>query len=1453
MQWGMNKGVSPYAFGANINGSWYNLGTVSLAGAWGLLPSTIQLGSAPTIPTGFTTPLATFESAYPGNTASADPFRFDTGGFPINNEFFGNPTVTPAGWHGIQSLVGTIKSPVGATTSCGGAPCQDVAVAGYAQTLEPTRAAVAIFGEGGIGVDGGYPFGANFVAVNCKNHDSSCVPGSAYNVTQGKGIEVDVVAFNTSSGTPTGTFYGYEAVLNRGGGTGQTTSIAFAVDPLGSATSNWQTGFQCSSGGSVNCLTVGATAATGTSKNSQPISFVSLNSSGTPLTNTLYQNSVGDFQFNNNAGSNTVLLAQAYPQIQLIGGANTTVGQKISTSATTGATANFILQTGTANNYLSQSLTDTGNYLFTAGSHISQTVFQMGSGPTNVFTLTPTTATIAVPLFVGSASTTTGTVSLANASSANLTSIQAGNASAAVTYTLPTAAPAGANYALISGITGTMSWASPATLINLTPGVTPTAGGAAGQLMYDTGSVLQESANLVFASNTLTVGKASTATGALTLANSGSAFTASIQSGANTPASWTLTLPLAVPAANGAILTATTAGVSSWTSILPVANGGTNCSVASITCFNNITGYTATGATGTTSTNLVFSTSPTITTPTISGNETHTGTAARFIADFDNATVNSRFAFQTSTTNATTGIYALPNGTSTAASWQATNNSDPTNASKILIATNASTDVQLVSGINGTGTYLPLSIYTSGGQSAQFGTTKGTLTLGVNATATGQLGLANGGATGATVTVQNNGATTAYNFNLPTTVGTAGYLLTSQSGGTSAMTWTSPTTTVNGTACTLGSTCTVTAAASSLALPVSVTGQTAGGIAYFNASNQMASSGALTANSLVIGGGTSGPSVTTTGTGVLTALGLATNATGGIYTYGTTLPSTMFPALTGDVTTTAGSLATTVGKIGGNAVSLGGAFTMSGAFTFTGTLSANTAVTFPTSGTLATTAGTVASFSAGTTGFTPSTATTGAVTLAGTLGTANGGTNCSVTSITCFNNITGFTAAGTTGTTSTNLVFSTSPTLVTPILGAATGTSLALGGATIGTNALAVTGTTALSSTLTSAGHVITDATANALAVGANGSTGPALKIDASTTTPVTGLQVKAGANTGGLALSLISNGASANENLTIDAKGTGTITLGSVSTGNIIHTNNSAFGGYLRVGSTSAPVNTTAGDITGGRLSIGNGDLAAAGGLMRVEGNIGSATAGSYGMYYAPTLTNSVNLTNTMYGFLAYPATNMTGGAGNNTVTQFAAVAAGFQNPTAGTITNAFGFWATSLLNQAGITNSYGFRCDMTAGNCFYNSNTAASNVFAGKTAFGTTTAATYNVDVTGDINSTANYRVAGKVSISATAPTFTSGFNTNGTISANNGTSAFRVTVGSGAAGSTGVIGMPTASTGWNCFASDITNPAANLPRVSAASTTSITLTNYNGANPPVATNWTNGDVIQVSCFAY
>lgn len=58
--------------------------------------------------------------------------------------------------------------------------------------------------------------------------------------------------------------------------------------------------------------------------------------------------------------------------------------------------------------------------------------------------------------------------------------------------------------------------------------------------------------------------------------------------------------------------------------------------------------------------------------------------------------------------------------------------------------------------------------------------------------------------------------------------------------------------------------------------------------------------------------------------------------------------------------------------------------------------------------------------------------------VSGAVPVALGGTNATSASITAFNNITGLSAAGTTGTTTTNLVFSTSPSFTSPVLGTPT-------------------------------------------------------------------------------------------------------------------------------------------------------------------------------------------------------------------------------------------------------------------------------------------------------------------------------------------------------------------------------------------------------------------------------
>ena len=90
--------------------------------------------------------------------------------------------------------------------------------------------------------------------------------------------------------------------------------------------------------------------------------------------------------------------------------------------------------------------------------------------------------------------------------------------------------------------------------------------------------------------------------------------------------------------------------------------------------------------------------------------------------DFDNATLNNRTKLQTTTTNATTNVYVVPNGSSTSAGVSVSNNSSLTNASKIVMATNGTTDTQIISGVNGSGTYLPMSFYVNNTLALQIST-----------------------------------------------------------------------------------------------------------------------------------------------------------------------------------------------------------------------------------------------------------------------------------------------------------------------------------------------------------------------------------------------------------------------------------------------------------------------------------------------------------------------------------------------------------------------------------------------------------------------------------------------------------------------------------------------------------------------------------------------------------
>lgn len=123
--------------------------------------------------------------------------------------------------------------------------------------------------------------------------------------------------------------------------------------------------------------------------------------------------------------------------------------------------------------------------------------------------------------------------------------------------------------------------------------------------------------------------------------------------------------------------------------------------------------------------------------------------------------------------------------------------------------------------------------------------------------------------------------------------------------------------------------------------------------------------------------------------------------------------------------------------------------------------------------------------------------------------------------------------------------------------------------------------------------QVVTSASASAFIVGANGATNPVLKINASTASVATGIEIQGAAAASGLAVRVISSGT--NENLTIDAKGSGTITLGGVSTGNVVLARNTSVTGALSATSQVTVMSATA-PAAGGTFMLKTGSTAALG-----------------------------------------------------------------------------------------------------------------------------------------------------------------------------------------------------------------------------------------------------------------
>lgn len=177
--------------------------------------------------------------------------------------------------------------------------------------------------------------------------------------------------------------------------------------------------------------------------------------------------------------------------------------------------------------------------------------------------------------------------------------------------------------------------------------------------------------------------------------------------------------------------------------------------------------------------------------------------------------------------------------------------------------------------------------------------------------------------------------------------------------------------------------------------------------------------------------------------------------------------------------------------------------------------------------------------------------------------------------------------------------------------------------------------------------------------------------------------------------------------------------------------------------------------------------------------------------------------------------------------------------NATAGVVEGVDSTSKLTLNNASGASLNYGVN-SITAGN--------------GPITLAATTTITLTGTATNISTANSTFQLNGRIVAGNATPTISSGFGTSPSVTAGVNTMAFRVNVGTGGVATTGVIALGiTATTGWNCFCSDITTTTATVDvcKQTASSTTTATIGNFTSGG--IAGAWVASDILLVNCTAY